>query len=247
MYKNVRCLLVHWRNTCVSAASWEVPKWLLSVFGLHRWNHHHLKSFCQLVAVVWATRMTSAFLVIFSMGPEGFPFDRRGGGGGGSLDFHSFFWLAGNLCSYLPGSTFDRGLSLCSSLPSSTFDRGLSLCSSLPSSTFDRGLNRCSSLPSSTFDRGLNRCSSLPGSTFDRGFISVPVDVLESTSSLKKRPNKTVSQISKHCCILSLCIPVAKQTISPSFFPVPLSSFWLWPRSTQLNFVFAHSTTKFPS
>ena len=89
-----------------------------------------------------------------------------------------------------------------------------------------------------------NVCSCFPGSMLDQGFISVNVS---STPSLQERPDKTVSQISKHCCMLSLGIPMVKQTILPFFFPVPLSSFWLWSGSTQLNFFFAHFTTKFLS
>ena len=63
------------------------------------------------------------------------------------------------------------------------------------------------------------------GSMFDRGFkISVNIDAFESTSGLQERPDKTISQISKHCCMLSLGTPVVKQTIPPSFSPVPLSN-----------------------
>ena len=70
---------------------------------------------------------------------------------------------------------------------------------------------------------------------FDRGFISVSVDALESKSSLQERPDKTIGQVSKHCCMLSLGIPMVKQTIPPSFFPAARSNFWLWSGSTQLT------------
>ena len=54
-----------------------------------------------------------------------------------------------------------------------------------------------------------------------------------STSGLQERWGKTIREISKHCCRLSLGFPVVKQTIPPSFFPVPLSSFWLWVYSVE--------------
>ena len=64
-----------------------------------------------------------------------------------------------------------------------------------------RGMPRFSSIP----QIGWEPCSSLPGSTFDPGFIiSVrhDADALESTSSLQKGPDKSVSQISKYSCVL---------------------------------------------
>ena len=55
------------------------------------------------MSVVWVERDDDSF-VYFRMG-YGFPFWQAGGW----PDFQSFFWLAGNLCSSLPGSMFDRG------------------------------------------------------------------------------------------------------------------------------------------
>ena len=54
-----------------------------------------------------------------------------------------------------------------------------------------------------------------------------------STSGLQERSGKTIREISKHCCRLSLGFRVVKQTIPPSFFPVPLSNFWLWVYSVE--------------
>ena len=86
-------------------------------FEWHCWNHHQLKSSCQLVSVVWVARMTPALFI------------------------SGFYWLAGNLCS------------------------------------------------------------SFPGSMFDRGFVSV--SALESMSGLQEKPDKTIGQTYKHCCMLT--------------------------------------------
>ena len=60
-----QCLVTYWRNTFVSASSWDVSKWLVSVSGLadsiewHHWNHHQ-----QLVSVVWVAKTTSALFIL---------------------------------------------------------------------------------------------------------------------------------------------------------------------------------------
>ena len=184
--KIARCLVIYWRNTFVSASSWDASKWLVSVSGL--------------ADSIWVASLKPSPAKIV---------------------------LSTSICSIVARTTsvlFISGWDQVSHLAGRRMTWHLIIL-----------LTDCEPL-------FVSSCS-----TFDRGFvIPVSVDAIESTSDLQERPAKTISQISKHCCMLNLGIPMVKQTIPPSFFPVPLSNFWLWSGSLQLNFFFTHFTTEFP-